>query len=98
MTEKKDHPSGKALESLQRELSRMPEYVDAFLAAASSVVQFFPDAQIFLGIFYDPDIGGAYPCVYIKPPQDSPDFYERLQKAEASFENRLFQDEEAGYA
>lgn len=31
MTEKKDHPSGKALESLQRELSRMPEYVDTFL-------------------------------------------------------------------
>lgn len=90
------------LESLQRQdiyiknpnkiweyLLEFPDLIDVVPVAVDSAKQHFPDAQLVMDVYQDPEIDDCYLVIYVRFKQYDDSIVERLKKARAAFLDRL---------
>jgi hypothetical protein len=79
-----------ACESRVREyLSLFADTADVVLHAVEAARRFFPDAQLVVDVYQDPEINDEYLVLYIRMPHYDDSVMERIAAAEAEYLDRL---------
>jgi hypothetical protein len=75
--------------SIREYLLQFTELLDVIPKAVDAVKKHFPEAQLVMDIYQDPEIADCYLVLYIRLKHYDDSVIERLEKAEAEFLNQL---------
>jgi hypothetical protein len=75
--------------SIREYLLRFTELLDVIPKAVEAAKKHFPEAQLVMDVYQDPEIDDNYLVLYIRLKHYDDSFIERLEKAEAEFLNQL---------
>jgi hypothetical protein len=75
--------------SIREYLLRFTELLDVIPQAVDAAKKHFPDAQLVMDVYQDPEIDDCYLVLYIRLKHYDDSVVERLEKAEAEFLNQL---------
>jgi len=75
--------------SIREYLLRFTELLDVIPKAVDAAKKHFPEAQLVMDVYQDPEIDDNYLVLYIRLKHYDDSFIERLDKAEAEFLNQL---------
>lgn len=70
-------------------LLRFPGMIDVVLQAVDAARRHFPEAQLVMEVYQDPEIDDRYLVLYVRLKQYNDSIVERLQRAEAEFLDHL---------
>jgi hypothetical protein len=70
-------------------LLRFPGMIDVVLQAVYAARRHFPEAQLVMEVYQDPEIDDRYLVLYVRLKQYNDSIVERLQRAEAEFLDHL---------
>ncbi len=74
-------------------LVQFPNLMDVIPAAVDAAYRHFPEAQLIMDVYRDPEIEDRYLILYVRLNQYDESIVERLEKAEAEFLNQLVDKE-----
>jgi hypothetical protein len=75
--------------SIREYLLQFTELLDVIPKAVNAAKKHFPEAQLVMDVYQDPEIDDNYLVLYIRLKHYDDSFIERLEKAEAEFLNQL---------
>jgi hypothetical protein len=75
--------------SLREYLLQFTELLDVIPKAVDAAKKHFPEAQLVMDVYQDPEIADCYLVLYIRLKHYDDSVIERLEKAEAEFLNQL---------
>jgi hypothetical protein len=75
--------------SIREYLLRFTELLDVIPKAVDAAKKHFPEAQLVMDVYRDPEIDDNYLVLYIRLKHYDDSFIERLEEAEAEFLNQL---------
>ncbi len=75
--------------SIREYLLRFTELLDVIPKAVDAAKKHFPEAQLVMDVYQDPEIDDNYLVLYIRLKHYDDSFIERLEEAEAEFLNQL---------
>jgi len=78
-----------SLHSMRKYLLRFTELLDVIPQAVEAAKKHFPEAQLVMDVYQDPEIDDSYLVLYIRLKHYDDSVIERLEKAEAEFLNQL---------
>ena len=70
-------------------LVEFPDIIDIIPKAINSAKKYFPNAQIVLDFYIDPEIDDNHPIIYVRVENYDNNFMELLEKAEKEFIKEL---------
>jgi len=70
-------------------LIEFPDIIDIIPKAVNSAKKYFPNAQIVLDFYIDPEIDDKHPIIYVRAEKYDDKFMELLEKAEKEFIREL---------
>ncbi|MDT7879934.1 MAG: hypothetical protein RQ990_03655 [Candidatus Hydrothermia bacterium] len=73
------------INSIRDYLIEFPDIIDIIPKAVNSAKKYFPNAQIVLDFYIDPEIDDKYPIIYVRAEDYDDKFMELLNKAEEDF-------------
>jgi len=73
------------INSIRDYLIEFPDIIDIIPKAVNSAKKYFPNAQIVLDFYIDPEIDDEYPIIYVRAEDYDDKFMELLNKAEEDF-------------
>jgi hypothetical protein len=77
------------LQSIRDYLLRFTELMDVIPQAVRAAKKHFPEAQLVMDVYQDPEIADCYLVLYIRLQHYDDSVIERLEKAEAEFLDQL---------
>jgi hypothetical protein len=78
-----------SLHGMRKYLLQFTELLDVIPQAVDAAKKHFPEAQLVMDVYQDPEIDDSYLVLYITLKQYDDSVIERLEKAEAEFLNQL---------
>jgi len=75
--------------SIREYLLHFTELLDVIPKAVDAAKKYFPEAQLAMDVYQDPEINDCYLVLYIRLKDYDDSVIERLEKAEAEFLNQL---------
>ena len=73
------------INSIRDYLIEFPDIIDIIPKAINSAKKYFPNAQIVLDLYIDPEIDDKYPIIYVRAKDYDDKFMELLDKARKDF-------------
>jgi len=73
------------INSIRDYLIEFPDIIDVIPKAVNSAKKYFPNAQIVLDLYIDPEIDDKHPIIYVRAKDYDNKFMELLDKAEDEF-------------
>jgi hypothetical protein len=73
------------INSIRDYLIEFPDIIDIIPKAVNSAKKYFPNAQIVLDFYIDPEIDDKHPIIYVRAKDYDNKFMELLDKAEDEF-------------
>jgi hypothetical protein len=73
------------ISSIRDYLIEFPDIIDIIPKAVNSAKKYFPNAQIVLDFYIDPEIDDRHPIIYVRAKDYDNKFMELLDKAEDEF-------------
>ncbi len=73
------------INSIRDYLIEFPDIIDVIPKAVNSAKKYFPNAQIVLDFYIDPEIDDKHPIIYVRAKDYDNKFMELLDKAEEDF-------------
>jgi hypothetical protein len=73
------------INSIRDYLTEFPDIIDIIPKAVNSAKKYFPNAQIVLDFYIDPEIDDKHPIIYVRAKDYNDKFMELLDKAEEDF-------------
>jgi hypothetical protein len=73
------------INSIRDYLIEFPDIIDIIPKAVNSAKKYFPNAQIVLDLYIDPEIDDKYPIIYVRAKDYDDKFMELLDKARKDF-------------
>jgi hypothetical protein len=73
------------INSIRDYLIEFPDIIDIIPKAVNSAKKYFPNAQIVLDFYIDPEIDDKHPIIYVRAEDYDDKFMELLDKAEDEF-------------
>jgi len=73
------------INSIRDYLIEFPDIIDIIPKAVNSAKKYFPNAQIVLDFYIDPEIDDKHPIIYVRAKDYDNKFMELLDKAEEDF-------------
>ena len=73
------------INSIRDYLIEFPDIIDIIPKAVNSAKKYFPNAQIVLDFYIDPEIDDKHPIIYVRAKDYNNKFMELLDKAEEDF-------------
>jgi hypothetical protein len=73
------------INSIRDYLIEFPDIIDIIPKAVNSAKRYFPNAQIVLDFYIDPEIDDKHPIIYVRVEDYDDKFMELLDKAEEDF-------------
>ncbi|MFZ8845842.1 MAG: hypothetical protein ACO2O6_01410 [Candidatus Hydrothermia bacterium] len=73
------------INSIRDYLIEFPDIIDVIPKAVNSAKKYFPNAQIVLDFYIDPEIDDKHPIIYVRAKDYDNKFMELLDKAEDEF-------------
>jgi predicted RNase H-like HicB family nuclease len=73
------------INSIRDYLIEFPDIIDIIPKAINSAKKYFPNAQIVLDLYIDPEIDDKYPIIYVRAKDYDNKFMELLDKARKDF-------------
>jgi predicted RNase H-like HicB family nuclease len=73
------------INSIRDYLIEFPDIIDVIPKAINSAKKYFPNAQIVLDLYIDPEIDDKHPIIYVRAKDYDDKFMELLGKAEEDF-------------
>jgi hypothetical protein len=73
------------INSIRDYLIEFPDIIDIIPKAVNSAKKYFPNAQIVLDFYIDPEIDDKHPIIYVRAKDYDDKFMELLDKAEEDF-------------
>jgi len=81
------------IDDIHEYLLRFPDIIDVIPLAVSALLKYFPDDQIILDMYKDPEIEDSYLVLYVRTKNYNETFFEKLEKAESEFLDYLVNKE-----
>ncbi len=83
----------KHIDNIREYLLRFPDIIDILLPAVDALIKYFPNAQLILDVYKDPEIEDSYLIIYVRLERYYESFIEQLEKAESEFLDLLVDKE-----
>jgi hypothetical protein len=80
---------GRVTDRSKEYLLQFTEFLDVIPKAVDAAKKHFPEAQLVVDVYQDPEIDDHYLVLYVRSKYYDDSFIERLEKAEAEFLNQL---------
>ncbi len=75
--------------AIREYLLEFPDLLDVIPIAVRAAKEIFPEGQLVLGVYQDPEVDDRYLALYVRLPDYDESFLQRLEEAEAGFIDRL---------
>ncbi len=81
------------IDDIREYLLRFPDIIDILPLAVDALIKYFPNAQLILDVYKDPEIEDSYLIIYVRLERYNESFIEQLEKAESEFLDLLVDKE-----